>query len=296
MNIHSVLLFILVSLGITGTATAEEWAYLDNSYLRIGIDKSRGACIGYFAPKGAKENLLDHFDTGRFLQQSYYGDPDGSQWVDKPWVYNPVQGGSYENLPSKVTEYHSNHNTLFAKITPRNWAGGQLLSEVTMTETITLDGYFAKIDFEMNYDGTKTHQPRHQELPAVFVRAEYDTLVTYTGDAPWTGAELHSRKPGFPNESVHMTENWVAYVNKDDVGIGIYVPGITEATCYRYQEANSACSYVAPIKTFALTPGLKHQYTVYLTCGPIEQIRLRFKVLQASSPDSASKPASSNSP
>ncbi|QDU76615.1 hypothetical protein Pan97_36670 [Bremerella volcania] len=294
MNTRCILLLVLVFLGNTGSATAAEWVYLDNDYLRIGVDKSRGACIGYFAPKRSQENLLDHFDTGRFIQQSYYGDPDDSKWVDKPWVYNPVQGGSYKNLASEVSEFRSDDKTLFAKITPRNWAGGQLLGEVTMTETITLEDYFAKIEFQMNYDGTKTHKPRHQELPAVFVRPEYDTLVTYNGDAPWTGAELTRRKPGFPNESVTMTENWVAYVNKDDIGVGIYVPGIENATCYRYQEANSACSYVAPIKTFALTPGLKHQYTVYLTCGSIEQIRLRFKVLHASSDDSASKPASSN--
>ncbi|PQO27587.1 hypothetical protein C5Y96_18845 [Blastopirellula marina] len=289
MNTRGVVLFILVSLAFTPILSAEEWAYLDNYYLRIGVDKSRGACIGYFAPKGSQENLLDHFDTGRFIQQSYYGDPDDSKWVDKPWVYNPVQGGSYQNQPSKVTEFRSNDKTLFAKITPRNWAGGQLLDEVTMTETISLEDYFAKIEFQMNYAGNKTHKPRQQELPAVFVHAEYDTLVTYTGNSPWTGEELHRRKPSFPNESVTMNENWVAYVNQDDIGIGLYVPGIEKATCYRYQEANSACSYVAPIKEFALTPGLQHQYTVYLTCGSIEQIRLRFKVLHASSVDSASK-------
>lgn len=287
---------MLVSLGFANGLRAAEWIYLENDSIRIGVDKSRGACIGYFGSSNSKENLLDHFDTGRFLQQSYYGDADGSNWVDKPWVYNPVQGGSYKNLPSKVTQFRNDYQTLFAQTTPRNWAGGQLLEEVVMTETISLEDSHAKIEFQLNYSGTKTHKPRHQELPAVFVRPEYDTLVTYSGDSPWTGKELHRRKPGFPNESVTMTENWIAYVNKDDIGIGVYVPGITEATCYRYQEASSACSYVAPVKSFALTPGLHHQYTVYLTCGPLDQIRLRFQTLHASNNTPAKELPASNSP
>ncbi|WDI40741.1 hypothetical protein [Bremerella sp. P1] len=296
MNRRGTVLFLLVFLGITDTLRSAEWVYLDNGTVRIGVDKSRGGCIGYFAASDAKENLLDHYDTGRFIQQSYYGDPDGSKWVDKPWVYNPVQGGSYKNLPSKVTQFRQERDLLFVKTTPRNWAGGQLLSDVEMTETISLNGHVAKIQFQMKYDGTKTHRPRHQELPAVFVRSQYSTLVTYSGDSPWSGKDLSRREPGFPNESVTMTENWVAYLNDDDFGVGVYVPDIQQATCYRYQEPSSACSYVAPVKTFALTPGLHHQYTVYLTCGTIEEIRQRFQTLHASSDDSASKPASSNSP
>ena len=121
MNLRSILLFLALSLGLQGTLSAEDgWAYLDNSYLRIGINKSRGACITFFAPKGSQENLLDHFDSGRFIQQSYYGDPDGSKWVDKPWVYNPVQGGSYRNQLSKVKELSSDYNSLVYQITPRN--------------------------------------------------------------------------------------------------------------------------------------------------------------------------------
>ncbi len=296
MILRSILLFIVACLSTSSAVAEDRWAYLGNSYLRIGVNESQGACITFFAPRGSEENLLDHYDSGRFIQQSYYGDPDGSKWVEKPWVYNPVQGGSYRNEPSKVTKLPSEFNSLAYKITPRNWAGGQLLSEVTMHETISLDGYFAKIDFQMHYAGKKTHKPRHQELPAVFVNAQYETLVTYSGDSPWTGQELHRRKPGFPNESVTMAENWVAYVNQDDFGIGIYVHDIEQATCYRYQEAKSACSYVAPIKTFALTPGLKHQYTVYLTCGPIDQIRLRFRLLHASIIEAAKEPPASNSP
>lgn len=296
MNTRCTLLFLLVFLGFSDLLLSAEWVYIDNGNVRIGVDKSRGGCIGYFSSSDSKENLLDHYDTGRFLQQSYYGDPDGSHWVDKSWVYNPVQGGSYQNQPSKVKQFDHTSDSILVKTTPRNWAGGQLLEDVEMTQNITLTGHLAKIQFQMNYGGTKIHQTRHQELPAVFVRPQYKTLVTYSGDSPWSGKDLVRKEPGFPNETITMTENWVAYVNDDDSGVGIYVPGVQDATCYRYQEPNSACSYVAPVRSFALTPGLQHKYTVYLTCGSLEEIRERFQALHASSVHSASKPALPNSP
>ena len=73
----------------------DQWEFLDNGTIRVGVDKSRGACIGFFGETGTERNVLNHYDHGRFIQQSYYGDPDGSDWNGKPWRYNPIQGGSW---------------------------------------------------------------------------------------------------------------------------------------------------------------------------------------------------------
>ena len=50
-----------------------QWEYLDNGQIRIGVNKSRGACIGFFGDSKTKRNVLNHYDRGRFIQQSYYG-------------------------------------------------------------------------------------------------------------------------------------------------------------------------------------------------------------------------------
>lgn len=84
---------------------SEQWVYIDNGIIRIGVDKSRGACIGFFGESKTGRNLLNHFDEGRFIQQSYYGTKDGSNWNGKPWVYNPVQGGSFNRTPSKLLKF-----------------------------------------------------------------------------------------------------------------------------------------------------------------------------------------------
>ena len=261
--------------------TPADWAYLDNGQLRIGVDKTSGACIGYLSAGDSKQNILNHFDRGRFVQQSYYGDADGSLWAKQDWRYNPVQGGDYKGALAVLQELKIEGNSLYSKVTPRHWANGALLPEVTMEQWIELKGSVAQIRFRMAYTGQKTHAPHHQEIPAIFTEPQYDILVAYEGDKPWTNDTVVRKQPGWPNQMQRMAENWVAYVDKNDFGVGAYVPIASEATCYRYQGgANSNCSYVAPLATFALKPGLVFEYTAYLTLGTSSQIRARFAELR----------------
>lgn len=260
---------------------AGEWAFLDNAYLRIGVKKTSGACIGHLSAGRTGPNRLNHYDQGRFVQQSYYGDSDGSLWGKQPWRYNPVQGGDYRGKPSVLGEFRAGKNSLYAKTTPRNWAGGELLSEVTMETWIELKGPVAQVRYRMTYAGKKSHAARHQEIPALFVEPHLDTLVTYDGAHPWTGEPLTRKQPGWPNQSQKMTENWLAYVDRHDKGVGVYVPVAGEATCYRYRGGSgSDCSYAAPLTTFALMPGFVFEYTLFLTLGASDEIRARFDGLR----------------
>ena len=49
-------------------------AFLENDHLRIGINLDSGGAIFYFSRRDPERNLLNYHDTGRFIQQSYYGD------------------------------------------------------------------------------------------------------------------------------------------------------------------------------------------------------------------------------
>lgn len=151
-----------------------------------------------------------------------------------------------------------------------------------MEASIRLDGPVAYIRFGFDYRGEAEHAPRHQELPAVFVDAAYPNLVRYDGDEPWTGGEVARNVPGWPNEGARATEHWAAYVNDEDKGIGVFFPGTSDLTAYRFEgdgtqgPEGSACSYFSPLRTFAVTPGLEFEYDVYLTLGTVETIRERF--------------------
>lgn len=259
---------------------APDWVYLDNGAVRIGVDKSRGACVGYFGESKTGRNLLNHYDEGRFVQQSYYGQKDGSEWNGKPWVYNPVQGGSWNGKPSRMLEFQNTADSLYAKIEPRSWSGGALCPEAIMEETITLIDSVARITFKMTYTGEDQGNPRHQEMPAVFVDAALSNLV-YVSDH-----KLTRRVPGWPNESGKASENWITYLDENDWGIGVLTPGTSDFTCYRAKgdgtagPEGSACSYVAPLRTLSLTNGLVIEYDVFIAVGTLDEILERFKELK----------------
>jgi hypothetical protein len=158
-----------------------------------------------------------------------------------------------------------------------------------MEQWITLEGDLARIRFRFTYTGTTSHPVHDQEIPAFFVQPFLDTLVLYEGAKPWIGDGVTRRQPGFPNEYVTPTERWSAWVDAEDRGIGIYVPVADRATCYRFgadRTAPGACSYIAPLKRFALTPGLVFEYDAWITTGSLGQIRERFATLHKKAADS----------
>jgi len=254
-----------------------DWLYLDNGQIRLGVKKTSGCAIGYFSAATSATNLLNNFDRGRFVQQSYYGDPDGSFWAGKPWRWNPVQGGGWQGGGAKLLELTHDHGRLYAKTLGVHWASGKSLPEVIMEEWITLNGRIAKVRFRMSYAGTNTFRPANQEIPAFFADASLHTLILYDGQKPWTGDPVCRVQPGWPNENRQMTENWAAYVDDQDFGVGAYVPAARLLTCYRYKgEGAIGCSYFAPLANFAIRPAFIFQYEVYLTIGKTREIRDAF--------------------
>ena len=259
-------------------AAEENWTYLDNGHVRLGVNMSAGACVGWFSQSKSDKNLLNSYDEGRYLQQSYYGDKDGSEWNGQPWRFNPVQGGSWKGVPATVLERTIDKDSIHTKTRPRHWATGADVNDMTMEQWLTLDGGLARLRFKMTCTGATEHKATHQELPALFIQPEYDTLIFCdVSQTAWQNAPLTKKQPGYPNETVKFSEPWCAWVNKDGQGIGMFFPHATEATCYRFRGGGkSDCSYIAPIQTFALKPGLVFEYHVVLDIGTPEQIRAVF--------------------
>lgn len=265
--------FLLV---VVPVQAAERWTYLDNGQVRLGVNLDAGACIGWFSISGSPDNLLNAYDVGRYVQQSYYGDEDGSDWNGKPWRYNPVQGGSWKNAPAEVVETKADATSFYAKTKPRHWATGAFTTECVMEEWLRLDGGLARLKFKMTYTGTQEHKPRHQELPALFVTPKLDTLVFVDAEK-----KLTRQQPGFPNEYFKAGEPWCAWIDQNGHGIGLFMPHTTQITCYRVRNGNQGdCSYLAPIQTFALKPGLVFEYEVVLTIGGLEELRAVFAKLK----------------
>jgi hypothetical protein len=278
---------VALALLAAGARAAERPLYLDNGTVRLGIDLGSGGSVFHFGRAAGGVNLLNHFDRGRFVQQSYYGAADGSLWNKKPWRWNPVQGGDWRGAPARllscsVVTNAGQPTALVSRSVPKHWASGADIDDAVMEQRITLTNALAHIRYRFTYSGNTVHPPAHQELPAVFIDAAYTNLVFYNGPQPWTSGALTRAIPGWPNQGKKTTEHWAAYVNDADFGLGVFTPGTGDLTCYRYEgnrktgPAGAACSYFAPVRTFAITPGLTFEYDVWLTAGTSPEIRARF--------------------
>ncbi len=263
----------------SGLASASE-SFLDNGQVRLGVRLDSGACIDWFSSRTHGQNLINGYDHGRYIQQSYYGGQDGATWAGKPWSWNPVQGGSAGGLPSKLLAFTNNGSTIYAKTMPRRWDTGADATAVVMEEWITLVGNYAHVHYRMAYQGLSDQPPRDQELPAVFADCNLSLLVCYNGSAPWTNGRLSTITPPPKNTSGSITENWAAYVGPSNWGLGVYVPGVDRLTYYRVPghagPSGDGCSYFAPIQKMAITSGRVVDYDVYLTVGTPEQMRATF--------------------
>jgi hypothetical protein len=256
------------------------------------MNMDAGGSIGWLSPSRSTDNVLNAFDHGRYVQQSFYGDKDGSDWNGKPWCYNPVQGGSWKGLPATVLESKVEERSLYVKTRPRQWASGEEVNDMIMEQWHRVEGGLARLRYRMTYTGKTTHQSRkHQELPAVFVNPERHTLVYCDAkEAAWTDAPLTRRQPGPPGTHgniFHSSERWAAWVDDRDQGVGILFPHTPLSTSYRVSDSGVGnCSYLAPLQTWALQPGMSFEFEAVLALGTTKQIRSVFgKIVQQTAPE-----------
>lgn len=86
-----------------------------------------------------KRNTHNTRGTNTSSAYSYYGAEDGSEWAGKPWRWNCVQGGSWQDRPGRVLECAAvSPSQLRTRVNPRNWGGQELIEDVVMSANITL--------------------------------------------------------------------------------------------------------------------------------------------------------------
>ena len=263
--------------------------FIENEQIKLGMDMSSGGGICHFEDKAdGKGNRINRFDRGRLIQQSYYGEHDGSTWAEKPWLWNPIQGGDYKGKPAPVLERKIEKDKAYVKSVGVHWASGEVLSDCVFEEWIMLEGGTARIKFKFTYSGNTEHPARHQELPAFFANGGMTDLYFYDGKKPWTNDTPKVRKDlkEVRNEYAKPTENWAAYIGADGRGIGLYFPASDEITYYRCEhpdkgETGVACSYFAPISTLSIKPGFTFEYEIFVKIGTLKEIREKFYSLHS---------------
>lgn len=243
-------------------------------------------------------NLINRNDTGRLVQQSYYGtiDYDNGIYMDTEWHYNPVQGGNQFNDASKIVDLKITDNSIYIKCRPLDWAKEKEFitpSYMEATYSIENGAVHGKCRF-VDFSGYPENL-REQEIPAFYCIEPFNNFVYYKGDKPWTGDALTSEPDlifwpdaGYPN--FHSKENWAAFTGEfeDSFGIGIYVPDQTrflagvfnrEQTTNEDPSRDGCTSYIAVIKEMNFKSYEPFEYDFYLATGNTEEIRGTFKTI-----------------
>ena len=247
-------------------------------------------------------NLINRYDTGRLVQQSYYGtlEYDYGVFMDNDWRYNPVQGGNQFNDASKIVDLRINENSIYIKCRPLDWAKEKEFitpSYMEATYSIENDVVHAECRF-VDFSGYPEAES-DQEIPAFYCIEPFNNFVYYKGDKPWTNESLASEPDlifwpdaGYPK--FRSQENWAAFTGEfeDSFGIGLYVPDQTEFLAgifNREQTTNEdpskdgATSYIAVTKTRTFKSYEPFSYEYYLATGNSAEIREIFKAIDNNS-------------
>lgn len=91
--------------------------FLNSSKISIGLDMKRAGTISWLSSSTAPVpwrnlNVVNTWDQGRLIQQSYYGCVDGSCWATRPWLWNPVQVACVRVLCERSRRIHTSAQTL----------------------------------------------------------------------------------------------------------------------------------------------------------------------------------------
>lgn len=294
MSCHRLLLLtalLIPLLVFDGTARATV-LYLDDGTIKIGIDLSLGGAITYLAADSGADtnNLINSYDKGREIQQSYYSGPNpylpagavaNSGWPNWPW--NPIQvGDSFGNTAAVLASYDTG-TELYVETQPLQWALKDVPGQCTFEDWITLNGNVVTVQNRLTNARTDTSQQfaaMDQELPAVYTVGTLSQLLTYTGTQPFTsGPTTTITNSGPPWVYFRATENWAAYLNSSGWGLGVYSPGTDSfiggfaGTPGSGGTSSTNTGYIAPTRREILDSNIVYNYTYNLILGTSASIR-----------------------
>ncbi len=309
----------ILGISVFNRNVEEKVVYKENEQLKIGINLNWGGALSYledlnsnvevvkkdgsikvdsnaserYSEKAVNKsvNLINCYDAGRLVQQSFYGTFDGGyeggEFIGQAWNYNPVQGGNKYNDSSKIVDLRISENELYVKCRPLDWSlPKENITPSYMETTYTLDG--DKLHVSCKFTDFSGYPETHttQEMPAFYCIEPLDHFYYCdNGEIKCKDDLIFWPDAGYPH--FISTENWVAFAGEfdDSFAIGLYVPNSTSflaGICNHGETKNinpcvdSATSYVALVRwlTFKSYTPIEYDYTI--TTGTVEEIRDKF--------------------
>ena len=246
-----------------------------------------------------KVNLINRNDTGRLVQQSYYGTVEApyepATYMENKWNYNPVQGGNQYNDHSKIVDIKATDTEIYVKCRPLDWAKAK--EDITpsyMEAWYTIENKNVHVKCRFTDFSGYPATSRTQELPAFYCIEPLNNFVYYDGVEPFSKENklVANNELGFwPDEgypNFTSVEQWSAYRGEfsDSFGIGLYMPthdtfltgvfGRGETTEKDPSKA-APTSYIAVVKDYVFESFKPKEYDYYISTGTTDEIRNNFK-------------------
>ena len=287
--------FSFVFLGVMAAldnSMLAELLILDNGTIKVGVDTLYGGGITYLSQSGSTANLINSYDFGREVQQSYYSGPanfvppgaiQNPQW--SPWPWNPIQVGDSFGYQAEVLTYSNSGGTIYVRTRPTQWALRNYPGDCIMEQWTALDGPAVRVNCKLTNQRTDhTQYPAYgQELPAVYGVGTLCHIFSYTGTAPFTGDALTQLPMAPPPNwtSWRATENWSAMVDSSNFGFGVHNPD-SVFTGGGYSSSGNPCTgeptdnnttYISPQHIEVLDYNIVYEYDFNLIVGTLTSIR-----------------------
>ena len=271
--------------------------YLEKGSMKIGADLATGGSLSYLERKdydgetidevvdadgnveygvnykencaqfcSSSVNLINIYDAGRQVQQSYYANVGGTMAATNGengytrgycftgategyyWPYNPVQAGDCADNPGQVIDYEITEDYIYVKARAMDWgkgyksswAGKYPANHNTVHGGVTTKSYMENwyriednivivdntfIDWN-GFTEMETVPVHTNELPATFFSSSLSKFVYHDGKRLQSITNISSQNTDDHPTIYSHPEDWYAWVNDDDFGVGVYVANI----------------------------------------------------------------------
>jgi len=277
--------------------------YIENEKYKVGVELGWGGGLSCIIDKTAENglgNILNRYDPGRLVQQSYYGTGEApyvcGEFMGGRWAYNPVQGGDRTGGKSKLIDIDVKPDCLYVKCRPLDWGHERSITPSYMENRYYFVDDCIRVDNRfVDFSGWK-HPVRTQEVPAFYTVSYLGNFWHYSGDKPWQNDQLSVERDLFfwpedwPKHTFPINEGnnetWCAWTDDDDWGIGLYTPGVDKFIGGRHGYDGSkspdapSTNYVAPLKVCSLVTLKPFEYSYLMATGKISELRDTFSKKQ----------------
>ncbi|GHT40636.1 hypothetical protein AGMMS49965_09190 [Bacteroidia bacterium] len=274
--------------------------YIENDRIKLGIDLNLGGAVTFLSDNdNGGKNMINSFDWGRQIQMSYYsgpwpyigpnGETPADNWAGLGW--NPIQSGDAGGHRSTVTAFEMRgQNAMFVRCIPMQWphtAGVPGDCEFECLYTLEDNVITMEATIVNNRSDKTQYRACSQEMPAVYTNGPWYNLVTYLGDQPFSGqpvTNIVTRNDGKGCPWVHFytPENWVALLDGNGKGIGVFQPEVmTFNGGFHPGDAlkgfggakDGQTGHIAPVGTQILDANIRWTYKTAFILGTLNDIR-----------------------